>query len=474
MRRGLYLTREFDGGQEMSLSGTPIIVGGMYRSGTSITANALARLGAYMGDESAFFPTDSYNETGYFEHRDITKLNRRILASMSMTYHRLWPVPDDWKEWPRTEGLVKDIDKLFSKLYAGRKLWGWKDPMTSVVMPFYREFLQRRNLRAHHVICVRNPLDVVPSLNDVFTQEPLLGFLPYGLWLHYTLSALRETRSENRTVVLYRDLIEDPRKTLDRIVNSIEGWSPDETAWAEACGSIRPELCHRSSGASDLETYPSILGRTFALCEAAARDTLGLRAGGFDSTLDELWIEFCQLREMTGELSLPYGKLGFRDANSPQAPPSESKYLPTRHWQSLRIPVNFPPGTQCHLAVYQLPSVVWIRNAVWRQGDKEISANLTAGPNGNLETVGQTRRLSVFGMHPDQLSVRTPPGDVSLEFEIEFLIETDYFIAIEIVRLLRAAAQDAKQRIQYLEDHAERMEARVQELTIELRNRSIG
>ena len=55
-----------------------VIVAGMHRSGTSLTAGLLARLGIDMGRD--LVPADRANPRGYFEDVELVRFHQRMFA----------------------------------------------------------------------------------------------------------------------------------------------------------------------------------------------------------------------------------------------------------------------------------------------------------------------------------------------------------------------------------------------------------
>ena len=85
---------------------SPIIVTGMHRSGTSMTAMLLAQHGVHMGER--LIPGNRHNPRGYFEDADFVELQRSMLAAATAGGTRGWP------DWGWTEDERFDTRKLAS------------------------------------------------------------------------------------------------------------------------------------------------------------------------------------------------------------------------------------------------------------------------------------------------------------------------------------------------------------------------
>lgn len=104
-----------------------VVVLGMHRSGTSMTAGILSILGVNMGAEGR--PADS-NVRGHFEDHDFLFLNKKILA-----FHKA-----SWDDPPSdTLTLDPDLKNRAKKLLLikANGIWGWKDPRTVFTIEYY-------------------------------------------------------------------------------------------------------------------------------------------------------------------------------------------------------------------------------------------------------------------------------------------------------------------------------------------------
>lgn len=138
------------------------IVLGMHRSATSLISGGLHNFGTCMGEH--MLGADSANIEGYFEDTDFQRLNNRIL---SMAGGR-------WDSPPNEEDILKlrdDFEPEIKQLIRRkeRKLWGWKDPRTTLTIRLFLPFLKN----PHFIACFRKPHSVAQSLQkrDGFSIE---------------------------------------------------------------------------------------------------------------------------------------------------------------------------------------------------------------------------------------------------------------------------------------------------------------
>lgn len=114
-----------------------LIVGGMHRSGTSLTAGWLEKCGIFMGD--TLIPPDPTNPKGHFEDRTISLFQREILTRNGLHHYLVLPgesintLPRDYEE---ALNLVAE-----RHLQQNSAQWGWKDPRTTLLLDFWKQVL---------------------------------------------------------------------------------------------------------------------------------------------------------------------------------------------------------------------------------------------------------------------------------------------------------------------------------------------
>jgi glycosyltransferase involved in cell wall biosynthesis len=205
-----------------------IVVLGMHRSGTSLLARALNLLGVDLGED--LLPPGPDNPTGYWESQTIMDINETVLAALGMTWDSVLPInPGDWDR-PRIKELQLDaLEKLRVK-FADKRLWGFKDPRTARLLPFWQTIFRHLDVDESYVLTIRNPLSVAKSLaspNRVNLYPPayrITGFTSekaYVLWLEHMLYAFAYTEGKSRVLVDYDHLLASPSTQLRRIVEQL-------------------------------------------------------------------------------------------------------------------------------------------------------------------------------------------------------------------------------------------------------------
>jgi hypothetical protein len=183
----------------------------MHRSGTSLTARLLQLSGLDLGEEKDMMPPASSNPAGHWENLRIVDLNDRILATLGGSWLEPPVFPPRWVESPTMAELREEATALISDVFGARETWGWKDPRTSLTVPFWRAIVP--DLR--FVICARNPLSVAASLHARDRVSPQTSL---ALWRLYIQRALVTTHSIPHMVVFYEDLMSRNPKLMKNLL----------------------------------------------------------------------------------------------------------------------------------------------------------------------------------------------------------------------------------------------------------------
>ncbi len=137
-------------------SPNPLIVIGMHRSGTSLLAELLARLGVYMGAE-----LDIHHEAWFFK-----RANKALLALADAHWAKPRPFVTAFDN-PLFRERCRDraersLTEDFSSYGEPRpaQVWGWKDPRTTLTLPVWLDLWPRARI----VYLERDGLDVALSL----------------------------------------------------------------------------------------------------------------------------------------------------------------------------------------------------------------------------------------------------------------------------------------------------------------------
>ncbi|MYN15039.1 hypothetical protein GSY71_18030 [Pusillimonas sp. TS35] len=195
-----------------------IVVLGMHRSGTSAITRALQAMGVDLGNR-LMKPVEHINAKGFWEDDDITELNERILHSLGMRWDSLQPFTDQHIDIIRENGLYTEAVDLIEAKTGKSAVYGFKDPRVAKLLPLWQAIFQSCGLTPSFLITIRNPLSVAQSLKKRDCFNPIKSYL---LWLDHVLTSLELSRSHQRALVDYDQLMRDPKAALQQIAADLQ------------------------------------------------------------------------------------------------------------------------------------------------------------------------------------------------------------------------------------------------------------
>lgn len=195
-----------------------VIVVGMHRSGTSAISGLLSSLGVFMG-KNLFSAQKGVNEKGFYENSAIVNLNEEAFDLLNWTWDD--PLANCFESLDDTKStsLEKKAVKLIQTEYQKQKIWGMKDPRTSLLLPFWLNVFEKSNIEPCFILMIRKPSEVVGSLKkrDSFSDSKSLM-----LWINYTLSSYWQTVNKKSAIVSYDSLIAAPTKVAQQLIKQFD------------------------------------------------------------------------------------------------------------------------------------------------------------------------------------------------------------------------------------------------------------
>jgi hypothetical protein len=161
-------------------------------------------LGVRLGDDLLVAPAHD-NKYGYWEHRQIARIQDILLAELGRTWYAprgVLPLPKGWLESKPTRAATEHLTELVAGelATAGGGLWGFKDPRTVRLLPMWQKILWQCNATPIYVLCVRQPESVVQSL---VTRNAMSQAHARFLWLQHNLEAFARVGPQISAIVDY-------------------------------------------------------------------------------------------------------------------------------------------------------------------------------------------------------------------------------------------------------------------------------
>jgi hypothetical protein len=251
---------------------------GVHRSGTSLVSRMLNLLGVHLGPDARVMTAGEDNPKGYWEHRPFVDINDDILARFGGRWDVPPVFPPQWFRDPRLEDLRAKARQLMAEDFATTALWGWKDPRTSLTLPFWQDVIGPMR----YVICVRNPAAVVDSL--VRRGNGMTCDKAEQMWIGHMQAILSGTSGQPRLFVFYEDILDDWPQALRELAAFVgDPQRADDPRVHEGVSRfLEKELCHHRPSLEDLLRDPRLSFATRSLY-LALRGCAGVeRAPGAD------------------------------------------------------------------------------------------------------------------------------------------------------------------------------------------------
>ena len=253
-----------------------VVVLGMHRSGTSLVAGCLQRLGVDFGPR--LMPADPDNPRGYFEHNDVVNLHDRLLLALDRSWDETTPFPPDWwVDAGRLDPYRQQLLALLRRDFSTAPLWGIKDPRLCLLLPWWESVWSEISSRPLFVLVRRRPAEVAASLAR---REGMSEAKASLLWLRHTLEAERWSRGRERVLVNFDDFLADETAALAPVRRALGLTSTGE---AEPVRSVDPALGRSGAASLAHDAFLWVTQADDALLAGQGGDETGMRA-----TLDDL------------------------------------------------------------------------------------------------------------------------------------------------------------------------------------------
>lgn len=232
------------------------------RSGSSVVAHAVQRLGADFGDRLR--APKPKNPKGFFEDRDIRRLSK-VLHRAVGGRSRFSLVPEARWDDPALVRLEDEAVTLLRSRFGGAQCWGFKNGRILRYLPFWERVLARLDGDVRYVFATRNPLAAAVS-RDRARAVKLMGrgggvALNLYQWLVEVLPYFERLRGRSLLVVDFDRLVADPSGQMRRLSGYLGfGWNADQAESAQGFAEefLSTGLRHHRYGLAELEADPRV------------------------------------------------------------------------------------------------------------------------------------------------------------------------------------------------------------------------
>jgi hypothetical protein len=227
-----------------------IVVTGMHRSGTSMFAQLLARLGVDFGAPTGFSADRRRLEAGYTEHDDVIDINSELVtgfprhggavtALMSQVRYTTMPGPAAIRR--RAAARARRLEQVASR-YANLAV---KDVRFCLTLSAWRQVVPVDKV----VVCLRHPTEVARSLHKRQRYPIWLG---YRFWDYHIRSLLEQLDGLPALYVRFEALTGGGyREELERLAAFLPLDVPEDERERVFRGLFDPNLRHHQADPED-------------------------------------------------------------------------------------------------------------------------------------------------------------------------------------------------------------------------------
>lgn len=207
------------GMKKMNRNKELVVVLGMHRSATSLTAMLLHEMGLYMGEEQDMLTANEHNREGYFERADVVAVHDEILDD----YGRYWLSLSKSKAENCREDYRKRISQIIAKLSQTPSLLSAiKDPRLCLFEPFWREELKKKRIGEKIILVFRHPYEVAKSLE---TRDHMNYLYALKLWFYYNssiLNILLNIPADNVLVINHNEYFVNANHQIKKLISFLD------------------------------------------------------------------------------------------------------------------------------------------------------------------------------------------------------------------------------------------------------------
>jgi len=188
-----------------------LIVTGMHRSGTSLTASLLQSAGLDIGQN--LLDKNESNPKGYFENTDFLAFHESVLHAIGISTEG-WTIQQNIIV---PEYFIDEAKQLIQKSASDSQPWGWKEPRTTLFLNFWGSLLSK----AKFLFIYRSPWEVLDSLfrrgDPTFCHHPEFAL---KTWMDYNQKILDFYRHESERCLLFN--ISQVTQNFSAVIEAIQ------------------------------------------------------------------------------------------------------------------------------------------------------------------------------------------------------------------------------------------------------------
>lgn len=189
-----------------------VVLLGAHRSGTSLAAHVLGRLGLPLGDD--LLPGHADNPEGFHEHRGIlaeTKAIEEKLGVNAFSGVRFLPPEGEWWNSGEFAENIDGLRRVLRQELQNRSVFGFKDPRTLLLLPLWQKIIAAEGLEPVYIVLMRHPEAVARS---VAKRQGLKAIHGEYVWTGHWSYAVSHLKKRPDAVLHYENWFSEPEKQI--------------------------------------------------------------------------------------------------------------------------------------------------------------------------------------------------------------------------------------------------------------------
>lgn len=282
------------------------VVLGMSRSGTSAIARSMQVFDIALGNK--LIEADERNPKGFYEDADVLyKINRglsRAIGRQWLSFHS----PEC--ERILASPVVRQFKQLAIELVQNRLMvqanWGFKDPRTDSLLPFWQAVFQAVNVNDHYIIAMRHPLAAAYSSQKFIGIDLEIALL---LWLKHMIAVIDGTTGKQRVLISYENMMQSPRQQIQRLHQQLSMPDPlvEDKVSLYVDEFLDRKLNQHQYSDAELDQHPAM--KVVPLCRSIY--TLLLRVANDEMTMEDavFFTEWAKIKAEYADIEPVYAYL---------------------------------------------------------------------------------------------------------------------------------------------------------------------
>jgi hypothetical protein len=200
-----------------------VVILAMPRSGSSLLAGILHRLGVWMGEDEDIKVGKHLNRYGCYENQSFIALNENILFQAKRVVDHSRRLSDDYG---LVESVVKSYEGKIKNLIRNdeRELWGFKNPTIIYTLPYFHQHLTNpyficlyrdADIIAHSFLMTARPQNWWPEIQHEFSYFTVLGRIEI---IFRFLKLLIRKGNLFKSLSFQKKIAEDGYKRINRFI----------------------------------------------------------------------------------------------------------------------------------------------------------------------------------------------------------------------------------------------------------------